>query len=520
MGKETKAEKGTAIIPLDGAYIKKLIDDDKTSLKKKKAGIGQRYYEAEHDIRDYRVFYIDADGVVKEDTNRANIKISHAFFTELAEQLTAFILSNTEEIIQAKEGVEGLQEHLDIYFDEDFWAENAELLTGSYVKGSDYLYAYQNEDNRIAFQYADYLGVVERKAKEEADGKEKYIYRSVDRIDKDNKKIFKIQIHTAESISYYEQIDETGDLVYEETVPNIVYTDEETGERYGKPFGFVPFFRLDYNRKQQSGLKPIKGLIDDYDLMQCGLSNNLQDFTEGIYVIKGFEGDNPDELITNVRAKKTVGVGENGDVEIRTIEIPYQARKTKADEDEKNIYRFGMGLNTQGLKDTTATTNLAIQAAYSLLALKANKFITRYKQFLKKIIKVVIDEINAVNGTGYTVKDVCFNFKPETLINETENAQNRKTEAEINQIVINTLLNIFDVIGSEEALRLICEQLDIDFEELKGKLEEVQKQQGTTITEAQKALDGVVTEEGETIPPEPANGQKGGTEPTKGGVGE
>lgn len=515
MGKETKAEKKTALIPLDGAYIKKLIDDDKASLKKKKAGIGQRYYEVEHDIREYRVFYIDADGEVKEDKNRANIKISHAFFTELAEQLTAFILSNTEEIIQAKEGVEGLQEHLELYFDEDFWAENAELLTGSYVKGSDYLYAYKNEDDRIAFQYADYLGVVERKAKEETDGKEKYIYRSVDRIDKDNKKIFKIEVHTAESISHYEQIDESGDVVYQETIPNVVYTDEETGERYGKPFGFVPFFRLDYNRKQTSGLKPIKGLIDDYDLMQCGLSNNLQDFTEGIYVIKGFQGDNPDELITNVRAKKTVGVGEGGDVEIRTINIPYEARKIKADEDEKNIYRFGMGLNTQGLKDTNATTNLAIQAAYSLLALKANKFITRYKQFLKKIVKVVIDEINTVNGTGYTVKDVKFNFKPETLINETENAQNRKTEAEIRQLEINIILSIWEVIPEEEALRLICEQLDIDFEEVKSKLEEKQKQEGATLNDAQNALDGVVTEEGVTIPPEPANGQNGATDGTK-----
>ena len=516
MGKDTKAEKKeTAISPiLDGAAIKTLIDNDRTSERKKFARIGQRYYEAEHDIREYRVFFVDADGEIQEDKNRSNIKISHAFFTELAEQLTAFILSNTEEIIQAKEGVEGLQEHLDLYFDEDFWAENAELLTGSYVKGFDYLYAYKNEEDRIAFQYADSLGVVEVKAKEAEDKKEKYLYCYVDRINKDNKKIYKIQVHTAESISSYEKIDDTGDIVYEETVPNVVYTDEK-GNRYGKSFGFVPFFRLDYNRKQQSGLKPIKGLIDDYDLMQCGLSNNLQDFTEGIYVVKGFQGDKPEELITNVRAKRTVGVGENGDVEIRTIEIPYQARKTKADEDEKNIYRFGMGLNTQGLKDTNATTNLAIQAAYSLLALKAGRFITRYKQFLKKIVKVVIDEINTVNGKGYTVKDVCFNFKPETLINETENAQNRKTEAEINQIVINTLLNIFDVIGSEEALRLICEQLDIDFEELKNKLEEAQKQQGTTITEAQKALDGVVTDEEETIPPEPVNGQEGATDGTK-----
>lgn len=43
--------------------------------------------------------------------------------------------------------------------------------------------------------------------------------------------------------------------------------------------------------------------------------------------------------------------------------IPYQARQAKLELDEKNIYRFGMGLNTAGLKDTSATTNIAINEA-------------------------------------------------------------------------------------------------------------------------------------------------------------
>ena len=520
MKKDTQKKPQAELIHLNGATIKTLLEKDSTSERKRLAKIGQRYYDAEHDIRDYRVFYYDADGVIQEDKHRSNIKISHAFFTELADQLSAFILSNTEEIIQAKEGVEGLQDLITPYFDEEFWAENIELITGSYVKGFDYLYSYKNEEDRTAFQYANGMGVVEVKANEASDGIERRLYCYVDRIDNDGNKIYKIQEHTAENISFFERVGETGNIKYEFTIPNVVYTDEETGERYGKSFGYVPFFRLDYNRNQTSGLKPIKGLIDDYDLMQCGLSNNLQDLTEGIFVVKGFNGDNLDELITNVKTKKAVGVGEGGDVDVRTIDIPYQARKAKADEDEKNIYRFGMGLNTQGLKDTNATTNLAIRAAYSLLDLKANKFIARYKQFLKQIIKIVIDEINAVNGTGYTVNDVRIHFEPETLVNETENAANRKTEAEIKQIEINIILNVFEVIGNEEALRLICEQLDIDFEELKNKLEEKQKEEGASLNDARKALDGVLTDEGGIIPPESVNGQEDGTDPTKGGVAE
>lgn len=100
--------------------------------------------------------------------------------------------------------------------------------------------------------------------------------------------------------------------------------------------------------------------------MASSLSNNLIDFDAPIYAIKGFEGDNLDELQTNLKTKKIVGLGEEGGIDIKTVDVPYQARQAKLELDEKNIYRFGMGLNTAGLKDTSATTNIAIKAAYSL----------------------------------------------------------------------------------------------------------------------------------------------------------
>ena len=62
--------------------IKHFIENDAASRKKQLAQVGQRYYECEHDIRNYRIFYVDAEGVLKEDKTRSNIKISHPFFTE------------------------------------------------------------------------------------------------------------------------------------------------------------------------------------------------------------------------------------------------------------------------------------------------------------------------------------------------------------------------------------------------------------------------------------------------------
>ena len=52
------------------------INNDRISDKKNYARIGQRYYEGDHDIKNYRLFYYDADGNIQEDTTRSNIKIS------------------------------------------------------------------------------------------------------------------------------------------------------------------------------------------------------------------------------------------------------------------------------------------------------------------------------------------------------------------------------------------------------------------------------------------------------------
>ena len=62
------------------------MQEDLGSAKKQIAKIGQSYYEGNHDILNFRMFYFNADGQLVEDNTRSNIKISHPFFTELVDQ--------------------------------------------------------------------------------------------------------------------------------------------------------------------------------------------------------------------------------------------------------------------------------------------------------------------------------------------------------------------------------------------------------------------------------------------------
>ena len=277
---------------LSVSEVQKFIDNDIVSEKKKFAGVGQRYYEGEHDIRKYRLFYYNADGKLIEDKVRSNVKISHPFFTELSDQLSAYMLSFDENPMVAKDTAEGLQEHLDNYFDDEFWSEIGDVITGSYTKGFEYLFAYKNADDRLTFMCADSMGVVECREKDTSDHKRYIIYHYVDRIEQGKKVIRKIQVWSETETFYYIQDGLNGKIVQDESEPvnprpHIVFTDQKTGKKMGCSLGYIPFWRLDYNKKQFSGLKPIKGLIDDYDIMQCGLSNNLKAFTGNMYVLHG-----------------------------------------------------------------------------------------------------------------------------------------------------------------------------------------------------------------------------------------
>lgn len=479
--------------------IKKFIDEDARSVKKSFARTGIRYYEADHDIKKYRLFYIDGNGQIKEDKTRSNIKIAHPFFTELVDQCTQYMLSGKSGFVKSDDPA--LQKKLDEYFNEneDFASELYEVITGCQAKGFEYMYAYKNEAGKTCFQCADSMGVVECEAKYTSDGKPYIIYWYVDRIDKDNKQIKRIQVWDEAQAYYFTQID-NGSIVLDESVqpnprPHTIWKKENDDSTYYEGFGFIPFFRLDNCKKQFSALKPVKELIDDYDLMSCGLSNNLQDTAEALYVVKGFQGDNLDELITNIKTKKHIGVDEDGGVEIKTVDVPYQARQTKLDLDEKNIYRFGMGFNSAQVGDGNIT-NIVIKSRYALLDLKCNKIEIRLKQFIRKLLKIVLQEINDEEGTDYRQNDVYFDFQREVMTNAHDNAQIELLDAQKRQTEITTILNLAGTIDDETKLQLICEQLDINYEDIKDKVPDTNE---NSTAAAKAALSGIMPEDGDVI---------------------
>lgn len=463
--------------------IKSLIESDYNSEKKTYARIARRYYKGDHDIKGYRIFFIDHEGKIHEDVTRSNIKIGHPFFKILVKQGAQYTLSGKGAFVKSDDPE--LQKMLDIYFNENrrYRLELKELLIGREVDGCAYHFAYKNAQGRTEFQYAEMGGVVEVRKNETDDGCEYVIYWYVDRIGKDNKKIKRIQVWDEKQTAFFVQ-EGDGAIIQDKDEkinprPHSTYTKDGDDDTYGEAYGRIPFIRIDNDRERTSSLKAVKALIDDYDLMNCGLSNNIQDTNESLYVVKGFDGDNLDELAFNIRNKKMLGLPGGSDidagVEIKTIDIPVEARKQKMEIDETNIFRFGMGVNPNELKDSAATVSVAVKTSYAYLDLRTDDTVDYLKDFISKELEIVLAEINKEQGTDYQQSDIYFDFTHEIITNDLENAQIDLTKAQKRQTEITTLLNIESRLGDEEFMKLVCEQMELDYEEIKDKLPKPQE---------------------------------------------
>lgn len=127
-----------------------------------------------------------------------------------------------------------------------------------------------------------------------------------------------------------------------------------------------------------------------------------------------------------------------------------------------------MGFNAAQVGDGNVT-NVVIKSRYALLDLKCNKLEIRLKQFMRKLLKIVLAEINESGGTDYQMQNVYFDFRREVMANALDNAQIALTDAQKQQAQVNTLLTLADVLDDETLLENICDVLELDYETIRGR---------------------------------------------------
>ena len=457
------------------SVLSRFIDDavktDRQSPIKEKMSEGIKYYDYKHDILKFRLFYYNEDGKLVEETNRSNIKIPHAFFTEQVDQKVQYLLSNPVEFETADTE---LKTYIEEYIDEDFQLMLQEMVEGASKKAYEFAYVYRATSGKLLFKVAD-----SRKVIVIYDDMNEVIaiirYYDTD-ITKDNRTVTvtKAELWDTENTWFFvSSSDYNNRFILDESQEinpryHQVVTDRD-GKLLGKGFGYIPFLKLSNNKSEKTDLEPIKALIDDYDLMACALSNNLVDFDHPIYAVKGYGKDNLDELVTNLRTKKTVGVSQEGGIDVKTVDIPVTARKTKLETDKESIYKFGMAFDSSQVGDGNIT-NVVIKSRYSLLDLKCNKTEIRLRAFIKQLLDIIIQDINERYHKSFTRQQIEVIITRSTMINQSDNANVEKAEAETKGQLIQNLLDVAPYLDDESLLKKICAVQELDYDEVVQRL--------------------------------------------------
>lgn len=185
-----------------------------------------------------------------------------------------------------------------------------------------------------------------------------------------------------------------------EIFPALPENSEDSGESkrsnvYAHGLGRVPFICFANNNVGDNDLKPVKQLIDAYDVVYSGFMNDLEDIQEVIFVLSNYGGADLKEFISDLKEYKAIKVDKDetaasGGVETITINIPIEAREKFLEITRKAIFELGQGVDPDPQKFGN-TSGEALKYLYSLLELKSGLMETEFRLGFGELVRVICD---------------------------------------------------------------------------------------------------------------------------------
>ena len=250
----------------------------------------------------------------------------------------------------------------------------------------------------------------------------------------DGEPINRVEVWDKETVTYYQQNGKYGAyyLIGDKEMFDIfgrpwsnpryhLYKSIKFGERETQvvdmAWGEIPFIPLYNNDEEDTDLQPIKNYIDVYDVVESDFANNLEDFQDIYWILKGYQGENVGKFLEQVKRYKALKVSEDGDAKAEKLEVPYEARMTELKNLEDKIFTFGQGVNLNQSGDGNIT-NVVIRSRFANLDLKANGFELEVEDFIDRLIYFVNKYREFNNMPPIEVDGVVFNRS--MIINEVE----------------------------------------------------------------------------------------------------
>ena len=410
-----------------------LILADKKSEEKRKMDEGERYFRCEHDILGKNFQYAKV-AESKEDgseelkgfynPSRSNHHCVNPFHHTLVIQKAAYLVGREPTIVAQSED-DTFTKMLQAFADEEFNAVLTQWVVGAANKGIEYLHTYYDQDGALRYAIVpaeEIIPVYDEGHERELREVIRYYDISVRENGREEVR-HKVEWWTDENVTYFT---EKGDGMFlkEETkahwmVTEVVDEEEVTSQPHG--WGRVPFIPLANNGKQMSDLSLIKGLVDAYDLISSEGTNNLLDLVDLYWVIQGYGGETATSIARKLQVNKAVHINDNsGHVEAKQVTLPVEGRLQWLKMLRKDIFHFGMGVDTDTENLGRAPSGVALKFQYAMFYLKINSIMAEIKRAMKALIRFQVEAENRRNGSNWDWRQVQITLNTSGITDDME----------------------------------------------------------------------------------------------------
>ena len=416
--------------------INSYIADFENSEERDKMREGVNYYRSKNTEimqRKHYVYAEDNDGnpVKMIDPYKANNKLASGYFKILVDQKINYLLGN--EITYESE----YQDEISDLLGDDFQKKLKRIGKDASKKAVGWIQPYIDNEGEFSIKKIPSEQVIPVYSVHDNDELEMAIrYYDVRALNSEGEvvRVTRVEVWDDEQVTYYQE--NTEDNLYR------LLDEEEMQEVFGRPYsnpkyhfqrdlvvgntiaeteglawGRVPFIPLYNNDEEDYDLQPVKRFIDAYDIVNSDFVNNLEDFQDIYWILKGYGGQNLNDFLDQVKKYRALKVAADGDARPETIDIPHQARKEAKEGLERDIFTFGQGVNPNNLEGGNIT-NVVIKARFANLDLKCDQFEDEVRSFIYGLL-YFINRFREINGEDpISIDDIVFDRS--MIMNEQE----------------------------------------------------------------------------------------------------
>lgn len=414
-------EAGAKNVVSDIEIIMQEVQEWESSKLRKLMLDGQRYYENDQDILKRKRMVVGEDGSLEEAKNIANNKLVHGFIRKLVDQKIGYLLSLP---FTVKTDNKEYQTRLTEYFNKKFYRMFQNLGKESINKGKAWLHVYYDEQGNFKLKRIPTEEIIPFWKDSDHTELASIIrtYEIEAWVGREKQTIEKIEVWDGTGV--YRYVMEKGKLIPDVESGNHYSTHlmiESDGKDQGVNWQRIPFVCFKYNDEELPLLQFLKSLIDDYDKQKSDNANNIEDLPSGgIYVVKNYEGQNMGTFRRNLSVFRSVNVAGDGGLEYIATKIDTEAFKTHQEQNRKDIYEFGRGVDTQSDRFGNDQSGIALRFLYADLDMDANMIETEFQASLEQLKWFIDQDIANRTGTDYSDEDVDFIFNRDIIINESE----------------------------------------------------------------------------------------------------